>query len=480
MHDADLKPLRRWTRRPLFSPSQMLTAQQLNMVVDDQRAHSEMLMRALHGPGVIFGYAATLCEPARLAGDPNLPDNRGPTGSTWLKISCGMALDRHGRLLHWPEGALSYCEIVNETKCAGTFTLSVHYAERRSPGGGCGPCGDRPEWIEDGVVFTLTPKCENADRDCPKPRDGDCVSWDDYICSRTGSGSGKLEAASDLDFACMDPGGLCRIDCSDDAYDSRAGIPIACVEVANLAGAGCPEVWGFLADPRTCEVRPYVYRTPLLYELIRGCQDNLARVAELGWQDWLLGFPGENVARKGQARKPPRTWDNPVEWRAFADKFADTNQLWIQFTEPIDVTTVHPASVFLTTTRWDRDDEYMLTRRVPTEPPEPVDAKDGYATRFRLVPDEDWIDNVLNDENSTHEGGSVELTIRGQMLRDRCGNMLNSVPLFYDPGTPAQHRPGDDFVAVFVFLAEATEETEPQRQKKQKLLPPPKRARRIY
>ena len=136
MHDADLKPLRRWTRRPLFSPSQMLTAQQLNTVVDDQRARSEMLMRALHGHGVIFGFAASLFEPTRLKGNPSLPANLGPKGSTRLKIGCGMALDRHGRLLHWPEGTLRYCEIVNETKCAGIFTVSVHYAERRPGHGG--------------------------------------------------------------------------------------------------------------------------------------------------------------------------------------------------------------------------------------------------------------------------------------------------------------------------------------------------------
>ena len=437
MHDADLKPLRRWTRRPLFSPSQMLTAQQLNMVVDDQRAHSEMLMRALHGPGVIFGYAAALCEPGRLAGDPDQPDNRGPKGSTRLKISCGMALDRHGRLLHWPEGILSYCEIVNETKCAGTFTLWVHYAERRSPGGGCGPCGDRPEWIEDGVVFTLTPDCKDADRDCPKPDDGKCVSWDDYVCSRTGSGSGKLEAAPDLEFACAAPGGLCRIDCSDDAYDFRAGIPIACVEVANLAGAGCPEVWGFPAEPRTCDVRPYVYRTPLLYELIRGCQDNLARVESLSWEKWCVA-PGS------------RDWDYEVPWAELEKRFR-TDGMTITFTRPIRSRTMHPGSVFLTARYWDPQDDYFLLRRIPALV-KPVEESE-LATEFKLIVDKDWIGNEFGDRATLRDGGVIELTIRGQMLRDGCGNMLNAVPLFYRPDTPAQNCPGGDVVAVFSFGA---------------------------
>jgi hypothetical protein len=480
MQDADLKPLPRWTRRPLFSPSQTLTAQQLNTLMDGQRAHSERLMRALHGYGVIFGFAVGLSEPKQRPGEPNTDGNRGPRGSRRLNVSCGMALDRHGRLLHWPEKTLSYGEIVDATECAGTFTLSVHYAERRSAHGGCGPCADKPEWIEEGVVFRLTPGCTNAGRVCPQPEGATCVSWDEYICSRTGSGNGKLLPAPDWETACQLAPELRRIECSDDSYDRDAGIPIACVEVANLAGAGCPEVWGFSAVRETCDMRPYVHRTPLLYELIRGCQDNLARVTAVGWQDWLLGFPGEAAVKKGQEPKPPRTWDNPVEWSAFADKFAQTSQLWIQFTRPIDVTTVHPASVFLTATWWNRDTEYVETRRIPTLKPVPLDAEDGYASRFRLVPHGDWIRNVLNDESSTHQGGSVTLTVRGQMLRDKCRNVLDATPLFYDPATPAQHRPGDDFVIVFLFLPDKQRRVRPAQRVKQKAPPQPAKREAVF
>ena len=59
MAEADPRTPRRWTRRPLFSPSQMLTAEQLNLMADEQRARTEMLMRGLHGNGVIFGLAVT-------------------------------------------------------------------------------------------------------------------------------------------------------------------------------------------------------------------------------------------------------------------------------------------------------------------------------------------------------------------------------------------------------------------------------------
>ncbi|MGZ8284039.1 MAG: hypothetical protein ACXW27_00360 [Allosphingosinicella sp.] len=437
MQNADLKPLRRWTRRPFFSPSQMLTAQQLNTLMDGQRTHSERLMRALHGQGVIFGFGVNLFEPKRRPGDPNVDANRGPAGSKRVKIGCGMALDRHGRLLHWPEGILSYREIVNEMGCAGTFTLSVHYAERRSGDGGCGPCADKPEWIEEGVVFTLTRGCEKAGRACPAPKDGTCVSWDEYICSRTGSGSGKIDAAADLEDACELPGSLCRIDCSDDSYDPKAGIPIACVEVANLAGEGCPEVWGFTGVGATCDVRPYVYRTPLLYELIRGCQDNLARVQSLSWEKWCVGIGTSD-------------WQYEVHWADVAELFR-SDGLTITFTRPIKVETVHPGSVFLTARYWDPKDDYFLLRRIPARLRPKPEGK--LATQFQLIVDPGWIANEFGDRATLRDGGVIELTVRGQMLRDGCDNMLNAAPLAYEPATPAQSCPGGDFVAIFSFGA---------------------------
>ncbi len=436
MSDADLKPLRRWTRRPLFSPSQMLTAQQLNALIDDQRAHSEMLMRALHGHGVIFGYAVKLSERRRLAGRSDLPADQGPNGSTKLKISCGMALDRHGRLLHWPDGILDYSEIVNETKCPGTFILSVHYAERRSPKGGCGPCGEKPEWIEDGVVFTLTKECAQPDRSCPVPDAQACVSWDEYICARTGSGSSTLDAASDLDTACLDPRALCPIECSDDAYDPRSGIPIACVEIVDLAGRGCEPVWGFFKVTRSCEIRPYVYRTPLLYELAKGCQDNLARVESLSWQHWCMGI--------GQ-----HDWEYRVPWREFAELFPKAGALTITFDRPILSSTVNRGSIFFTALRRDKEADYVITRRIPANL-EPV--KPGkFARTFRIEINPAWVRNEIRTGSYLRNGGRIELTIRGQMLRDQCGNMLDAVPIGYRPGTPKLKRPGGDFTAMFRF-----------------------------
>ena len=50
---------RTWPRRPHFAPNQRLTAQQLNAIMDDELRRQRLLTRALHGHGVVFGYALT-------------------------------------------------------------------------------------------------------------------------------------------------------------------------------------------------------------------------------------------------------------------------------------------------------------------------------------------------------------------------------------------------------------------------------------
>ena len=84
---------RTWPRRPHFAPNQRLTAQQLNAIMDDELRRQRLLTRALHGHGVVFGYALT-DENGHLV----LKDH-------CIDISCGLIIDRHGRDLYWPGGS---------------------------------------------------------------------------------------------------------------------------------------------------------------------------------------------------------------------------------------------------------------------------------------------------------------------------------------------------------------------------------------
>ena len=92
----------------------------------------------------------------------------------------------------------------------------------------------------------------------------------------------------------------------------------------------------------------------------------------------------------------------------------------------------------------------MLTRRIPSMA-EPLDEADGYASRFRLRINRGWLRNEIDSRSELRSGGRVELVIRGQMLRDRCKNMLDALPLGYAPQSPPHGRPGGDFVALLRF-----------------------------
>jgi hypothetical protein len=431
MADADRRAPKRWTRRPLYSPNQMLTADQLNLMMEEEHSRTQKLMRGLHGHGVIFGLAVTREE------EP-----------TPLKVSCGMALDPHGRLLYWSGGAVTPDDMVSRPDCEGLFTLSIHYARREVPGSGCGPCSDQPHWIEEGVIYSLRherrDECQPIDRDCVRPgeacidEEASCIGLEEYVCLRNGSGKGALPPAADVEWGCSQPGALTRIGCSDISYDPDAGIPVACVEVRNVCeNPKCEPRWGFGEVRETCAVRPWVYRTPLLYELIKGCQNDLARVEAVRW--------GAERTSSGDG------WPDEVPWEEFGESLR--HGVEVDFSKHVRADTVHPGSVFLTAILWERQADYMLTRRIPASL-QPLDADNGYARKFRLRVNPDWIRNEIDTRSELRSGGRVELTIRGQMVLDRCDNMLDALPLHYAPSTPPKSRPGGDFVTLLRFAAE--------------------------
>lgn len=152
-------------------------------------------------------------------------------------------------------------------------------------------------------------------------------------------------------------------------------------------------------------------------------------------------------------------WPDEVTWEQFAEAVRGGPE--IIFTAPVRAGTVHPGSVFLTAILWERQADYLLTRRIPAAP-QALDADEGYATRFRLCIDPGWTRNEIESRSELKSGGRVELTIRGQMIRDRCGNLLDALPLGFAPQTPPLSRPGGDFVALLRFAAETGAPPPPQ------------------
>jgi hypothetical protein len=411
------KAAKPWSTRPNFKPRQKLSAHQLNRALDDQLARAALLNRALHGSGVVFGLGIELTA-----------------SCTPLQVACGLALDRYGRTLYWTGGPVALADLVGRPPTQpGSYTLRIHFAERRETSGGCGPCAEEADWVEQGVVFSLRADCEPASQACPDLPEGACITRSDYICQRTGGTTGQVPPAPDLAWACATPPKLCEIEC-DWSYDPGAGIAIAYVEVRDCRpeGADCPPKLGFTAAA-ACEVRPFVYRSPLLKELIEGCDSDHGQVESLSWQDWLLG-----------------EWTNEIAWETVAALFEESSEGFrVRFTRPIRTSTLHPGSVFLTVYTWRNSTDYWAPQIIPAAIT-PV-APDGDFTReIKFVIYPEWINAEIKSHRSTlFYGANFELTIRGQMLRDSCGDMLDARLVGVSPEGRGQARPGGDLVAMF-------------------------------
>lgn len=424
-----------WSKRPRFAPKQLLDAGRLNAGLDDELRRQRLLNLALHGWGVVFGYQVELRE--------------GGAKNGCLSIACGLALDRHGRMLYSPDCLLTMDDIEGKPPPeTGAYTLLAHYAERVEPPDDCGPCpSPDPQWTEHGVVFTLRPGCQPVDPGCPPPAAGECISHIEFIRRRIGGTAGHPGPAGDLDAACGQPGSMIPTECATWYYDAAVGVPIACVEICDRAAGdasgyesstgspkdeSCLAVCSVLTDQH--KVVRHVYRTPLLYELINCCDVDLARVDRVSWAEWLA--PG---------------WQTPVRWDEFAARIGSTQPetgFSIRFTKPIRVDTIHDASIIAMAIPREPLADYWLARRIPMREIRPIGRTGDVAMGALLLPTADWLQAEVTGTNSSlFPGARFEIVVRGQLLRDEYDRMLDARP----PGVDerCQERPGDDFVSAF-------------------------------
>lgn len=432
-----------WSRRPHFAARQLLTAHQLNAANDDELERQRLLNRALHGYGIIYGYGLTVDEHGLVNPDRGCVD-----------ISAGLGFDRHGRMLYWGGGLLAVGDIVGPPPdCEGTYTLRVHYAEREDPRDDCGYCDiDHAIWREQGVVFSLTLDWTEADRSCPEHPDGDCISHGEYLCQRTGGMSGPehktVPPAEDLQWVDTAPGPLHKTVNGEWRYDPRleVAIPVARLEVCDRTKndeysseyePDCDPIYEFCRSRSdACQVRPLVYRNPLLYELLNCCDVDAARIYAYSWDVTNWHWP--EVA----------PWDEFVA-RALADE--PEAGFTIRFSKPIHARTIHPGSIFITAMYHEDRTDYWMGQRIPIAELRLLDSDGEYARGVQIIIDrQEWIPAELTGKRSTlDQGFRFELTVRGQLLRDNCGNMLNARPVDIDAAKRCQDRPGGDFLSVF-------------------------------
>jgi hypothetical protein len=425
-----------WSRRPEFSPRQILTAEQLNDGFQDALLRQQIINRAIHGHGVVIGFGLSVQEEGAL----DLQDQ-------CLQLGEGVALDRHGRMLVWKGGRLGIDDLAGEHPGGtGTYTLIAHYAVRTPNGDDCTPSeGSRSPWTEEGVVFTLNPSNGDNDWGCPEHPQDRPVGHREYLHRRNGGlplGMPSVEPSPDVDWYSRKPGPT-RDACHDGwEYDANpaVGVPLAQVEICNLvdpdqSAGGCDPRYGFNPEstPEVVTVRPLVYRNPVLYELAHCCDTDLPRVKDISWQEWI-----------------DKGWDEPVRWWEFEQWVtSETAGFAINFTKPVDPSTLHEGSVFVTAFYQD-DDASWRSYRVPLSRLEQIKDEDK-VIGVGLVPQQkDWIDaEISSPRTNLVDGARIEVTIRGQLVRDEFGRMLDARPVEVECNTRCQARPGDDYVSVF-------------------------------
>lgn len=242
--------------------------------------------------------------------------------------------------------------------------------------------------------------------------------------------------------------------------DPRVGVPLACLTICDLTGersdaqddasedeaadsedaaADCEPRWGFCrgSKPNSIRVRPIVYRNPLLYELTRCCDVELPRIEDISWQAWI-----------------DRGWEYQVPWDDFATVMADPSKGFsVGFTKPIDPDTLHEASFFITVFYQD-DDGSWRNYRAPVDRLIPVE-RDGKVRLAQLIPDQgEWLGAEITGKRShLFDGCRVEVTLRGQLIRDECDRMLDARSIGRKCDSACEARPGDDFVTVFQVAA---------------------------
>lgn len=323
-----------------------------------------LLNRAIHGWGVVYGYALKPAPP----NDRYTKDNSGR-----LEIGPGLALDECGReLLRTRTTMLAFDEVTlfdgkgarlqrppdgsfetlaeqkrtdqkasaqkdsgqkpEEDRPGSCWLLSAHYAEQAvGPVKVSDPCScERHEW--DHVCETVRFSLRHVEcAECCKPFDcemtcgcgtGPCC--DEHVTEQSNQSGAQFESTEQpkrpsnpvnrggcqclceqlTSLSQVECGLLCEIEdpCAHIRADLCHAVPLACVR---LREGECDGEWLFDRWIEACGPRRLVKRSDALFDLIRGC--DLTRISAIGWAGWHRS-------------------QKPIEWEDFEASFGKEDE----------------------------------------------------------------------------------------------------------------------------------------------------------
>jgi hypothetical protein len=440
-----------------------------------------LLNRAIHGWGVVYGYAITP-EP--------LDDCKKQHQAGKLRIGPGMALDPCGRellqttsrnvgiedlipidedgkqvdLTELVPAAGKYRYAAVKDNSRDCWLLSAHYAEQYNhPLDVKGVCQcEHREWdqICETVRFSLRSiDCEDCC--CQFPCELNCECGTEPCADKTG----PIEADKQASRAELPPpsrggcrclcqyvtnlklgtecGSLCKIEetCGDVWVDLRHGVPLACVRV--IWDEICDE-WTLGNEVEACGPRRLVKRNDLLFDLVRGC--DLTRIRKISWADWHRSVEA-------------------VPFEDFSAKFGDPSpaeeeqvtKFWVEFSRPVRRDTLRSDCFAVSVMSADREGGWRHVSRVPivrvdtdVVPPEPDDLA-GYVRGGRIVVDGSWLGDAVRGGWTLFQGAQawVEIEIRGDFILDCNGQTVDANAIGLSPYPSGNGTPGGTFLSCF-------------------------------
>jgi hypothetical protein len=471
-------------RRNRFYPNKRLTPDTWQVEQDYQRQRRQLLNRAIHGWGVVYGFALGAVDDDRCSGDGGRRVGIGPglaldpcgrellePERVPLRIADLLALDADGKYIEPPEKQCGPRDpnypwpADRQGKC---FLLSVHYAERViAPVAIRDPCHcDAREWDQvcETVRYSLKPiDCKDCcdKQGCELRCDcgvGPCCSevvkrdpQDDPIRDP------RQDAVQDPRASILQPKpaerggcrclcehllalnptpGCCSLTAIDDMWrvDLRNGVPLGCLQ---LGRDKCND-WSLDTVVELCGPRRLVKRNDLLFDLIRGC--DLTRIARISWEKWH---------RRG-----------PIDFDSFAKAFGSDDgkgafrtDFVVEFSQLVAVPTINPDAFTMTLIARNDEDGWGRTLRVPIVHIETDETgHPGYSKSARILVNAHWAKGALDNISVFGSGVTrFEIQVRGDYLLDCNGQAVDANARGLQAAPTGNGTPGDTYFSTFLI-----------------------------
>lgn len=444
--------------RNRYYPGKRLTPDTMSAEQDYLVERRRMINRAMHGWGVVYGYATAMATDSQC----------GDAAPGTLRIGPGLAFDRMGReLVQTTSLDLLFGDMIDIPGGSGDcWLLRVHYAEELSgPVSVSDPCHcERQQW--DRVCETVRYSLERVPcSQCCEPQacglacgcaEGPCCAGQVPIPPKGMTGAQGVAAGARAGALCcmcehltgLAPGGSpkwhkvgprLRVDMGN-------GVPLACLRLNY--DEKC-KTWSIDDVADACGPRRLVKRNDLLYDLVRGC--DLTRISAISWAAWH--------------RAPGR-----VAWAAFESFFGTAvsaknecmTKFNVSFSRPVRKDTVGPDCFSMTFLFNDAEGAWKTSLRAPILRIEHIAAA-GHPTELvsgaALVVGWKWVNDAIRGTATRFDRchALVEIEIHGDFILDCNGQALDANAQGLQAAPTGNGAPGGTFRSTFWLARKPTE-----------------------